>query len=133
MTIREINFRESITREGSGPYEGYEILTDNLNYYVVIDSSQSCCESWGTVISEDAPKDFIGAELRKVEVVDKALEKIEVPEVYEGGVMFVNIVTNRGVFQIALYNDHNGYYGHEAVVWSEKSNGESTTLYNAVL
>jgi hypothetical protein len=35
---------------------------------------------------------------------------------YEGGAMFINFITDVGVFQIVAYNEHNGYYGHESVL-----------------
>ena len=33
-----------------------------------------------------------------------------------GGIMFVNFVTSKGVMQFVLYNEHNGYYGHDVHV-----------------
>ena len=44
---------------------------------------------------------------------------------FEGGVMFVNIETDRGVLQFVAYNQHNGYYSHEAKVISKQLNYES--------
>lgn len=29
--------------------------------------------------------------------------------------MFVDIKTDKGVFQLTVYNSHNGYYGHSVV------------------
>jgi hypothetical protein len=34
----------------------------------------------------------------------------------EGGIQFVDFVTDKGVFQLAVYNAHNGYYGHGILV-----------------
>ena len=42
--------------------------------------------------------------------------------------MFVNINTSNGALQFAAYNEHNGYYGHEAVVISEKSDLDAKRL-----
>ena len=33
-----------------------------------------------------------------------------------GGIQFVDFVTDRGTFQLAVYNSHNGYYGHGILV-----------------
>ena len=30
--------------------------------------------------------------------------------------MFVNLETNKGTLQFVAYNEHSGYYGHEAKV-----------------
>ena len=62
-------------------------------------------------------------ELRGVSVTDveRNKEKLRAEldgEMYEGGVMFVDIETDRGVLQFVAYNEHNGYYGHEARVSS---------------
>lgn len=105
---------------GSGDMDGYKVETDKRIYYVLISNEQSCCESWGYLVSEDASEQFIGADLREVNLTDMALETLhfERADYYEddGGVKFVNFVTDRGVFQIAVYNAHNGYYGHSILV-----------------
>lgn len=31
-------------------------------------------------------------------------------------IQFVDFVTSRGTFQLAVYNSHNGYYGHGIIV-----------------
>jgi len=33
-----------------------------------------------------------------------------------GGICFVDFITTNGTFQLAVYNSHNGYYGHGIVV-----------------
>lgn len=58
-----------------------------------------------------------------IEIVDAELnKKIYDSEVEcvldQGGVMFVNILTDKGILQFVAYNCHNGYYGHEATVKS---------------
>ena len=38
-------------------------------------------------------------------------------DIYEtGGIQFVTFNTDRGAFQLAVYNAHNGYYGHEILI-----------------
>lgn len=101
--------------------DGYKVETDKHVYYVLIDNGQSCCESWGYISSEDDYSQFINAKLLEVNLTDKALNKkyVEDSEYYdgtEGGIQFVDFVTDRGVFQLAVYNAHNGYYGHGILI-----------------
>lgn len=104
-------------------YEGFQIITAQQIINVGISSGQSCCESFGTLVTNDDAKDFIGALLVSIAIVDTALQnkKIDALEYLdEGGAMFVNFETDRGLFQIVAYNGHNGYYGHEAVLFSKQ-------------
>ena len=101
--------------------DGYEVVTDNgTNVRVMSSDGQSCCESWGYFTSEDDLTQFIGAELREVNLVDTALDVRRIKEVddylKEDDIQFVNFETNKGMFQLAVYNMHNGYYGHNIVV-----------------
>ena len=40
----------------------------------------------------------------------------------ECSAMFVNFETSNGTFQLTMYNTHNGYYGHSAVLVSKQLN-----------
>lgn len=133
---------ELITRidayEGGSEWDreaGFQVTTTEQVITLAIDDSQSCCESWGYFITEDDPSRFVGARLRGIEITDtnrsnrrfvtgygdevggddRVTEHID-----EGGVMFVDIQTDRGVLQFVAYNAHNGYYGHEARVRSRQ-------------
>lgn len=105
---------------GQDNMDGYVVETDQHTYRVLISNEQSCCESWGYLASEDDLKPYIGAELREVRLTDTALntERVEQSDYYEdeGGIQFVDFVTDRGTFQLAVYNGHNGYYGHGVLV-----------------
>jgi len=106
---------------GYADMDGYKVETDKHVIYVLIDNGQSCCESWGYFASEDDLNQFIGAELREINLTDTALnkEKVEKSGYYDGdsgGIQFVDFVTDNGVFQLAVYNAHNGYYGHGILV-----------------
>lgn len=104
-------------------YEGFIIKTDKQEIKIGIDNESSCCESWGHLISEDIPNDFIGSELLEIKIVDTALNtRTNIKDVYDGGIMFVNFETTKGTFQIVAYNSHNGYYSHDAVVISRQLN-----------
>lgn len=106
---------------GYGEYDGYEIKTDIHNFLILISNEQCCCESWGYFISEDETDNFIGKTLIDVELTDKALniKKVEESDYYadEGGIQFVTFKFSDGmVLQFAVYNSHNGYYGHPIIV-----------------
>ncbi|WP_242259137.1 hypothetical protein [Bacillus cereus group sp. BfR-BA-01409] len=109
---------------------GYAITTNEQVIKLLIDDEQSCCENFGYFMSEDDFNDFIGAQLIDVKITDTELkegllEKHDLDiesEYFEGDVMFVDIVTSKGTLQFVAYNEHNGYYGHEAKVISKQIN-----------
>lgn len=109
--------------EGEG-YSGFEVVTDKQSIKMFIDNIQSCCERWGYFWCNENPQDFVGAELRSVILTDTELNQAQMKandlnpsdKWFEGGVMFVNLETDKGTLQFVAYNDHNGYYGHEAKV-----------------
>lgn len=107
---------------GYGEYDGYLIETNEYKYLILIDNGQSCCESWGYFSSNDDFEDFIGKELKEVRLTDTALNQQKLNEIEpdgfdEGGIQFVDFVMTDGdVLQFAVYNSHNGYYGHPILV-----------------
>lgn len=114
---------------------GYKVTTDKQEIKMLIDDYQQCCEGWGYFLSEDDIQNFIGARLLDITITDTALNtqkmtendlKGESPYVYDGGVMFVNLQTDKGVLQFVAYNEHNGYYGHDALVISEQVKHKET-------
>lgn len=117
---------------GSQSMDGYKVDTDEQSVYVLIDNGQSCCEDWGYFASEDDMTPFIGAELTDIVLTDKALntQKVEQSGYYDdaGGIQFVDFVTDRGTFQLAVYNAHNGYYGHGIVI----AKGDEVVLNNTL-
>ena len=116
-SITEATFKEPANSSWPSTYEGLVVTLDNgTDAKVGIEDGQSCCENWGHITSEDNFEDFIGAELISVAGVDSKLDHVEVPDIYEGDIMFVNFNTSAGVLQFVAYNEHNGYYSHEAVL-----------------
>lgn len=115
-------------------FEGYEIVTTKQTIRIGIDNGQSCCETWGYLCSEDSPEKYVGWHLTRVERVvqlrdfkPRLVTQIIGDYGLDGGdAMFINVWTDRGMFQIAAYNSHNGYYGHSAVVVSRDLNVEVT-------
>ena len=110
IKIEETSFNEM---------DGFIIyLNDGTTIQLGIDNYQTCCENWGYFMTNDAPQDFIGASVLTINIVDTCLNVEKAPKLYEGNVMFVNIETNKGTLQFTAYNEHNGYYGHKAIVKS---------------
>lgn len=126
--ILEINECYDYEVEPRTTYDGYEIITNTQPIFVGIDNSQSCCENWGYISSLDDAQDFIGAELLNIVRVDTALKTYSTNEytdlnfIGDEFTMFVNFETSKGTFQLVCYNDHNGYYGHDAVIISKQLN-----------
>ena len=116
--------------------EGWVIETDLQTIKIGISSGQSCCENWGYVTSHDLDSvdTFIGAELLSISHTDMDLnskffykfKEMDVCDVIETPTMFVTIETSAGTLQFVAYNEHNGYYGHDAVVISRQLNIEAT-------
>lgn len=106
---------------GYGEYDGYKITTEKTEYLILIDNGQCCCESWGYFVSEDDTSGYIGKNLVDVALTDKALnnKKLKESGYYDdyGGIQFVDFKFSDGsVLQFAVYNAHNGYYGHPIIV-----------------
>jgi hypothetical protein len=122
---------------------GGRVTTDKRTIALLIGNDHQCCESWGFTISQDDPMWFIGAELVRVDVVDHALnvtnyeatasDDDEEDDDEESQIMFVNFVTTRGVFQMTVYNEHNGYYSHAAKLVSRYRDGSTVVQAEAGL
>ncbi len=117
-SIKETSFNH---KDKWSTYDGFIIKTNLQEIKVGISNGQSCCENWGYLTSEDNDNfnSFIGAELLEVKVTDTALSTVVIEnlkEVSNAETMFVTFETANGTFQIVAYNDHNGYYGHDAVL-----------------
>lgn len=94
-------------------YEGFKVVTNKQEILFGIDNISGCCESWGHIASNDNLAEFVGAELLGVTETDTALVTHEVlKDLYSGGSVFITLQTSRGPLQFAVYNAHNGYYGH---------------------
>lgn len=113
-TIEKIE--EVVTYEN----EGYLIETDKAKYTVYVGGEKEgqCCESWGYMSTDDNLDEYIGAELLSIEEVDddyatKQIRERDGKYIDEGGdTCFVRVNTSKGMFTLAVYNAHNGYYGH---------------------
>ena len=127
--ILRISECEGILRKGRrGSYDGYKIeLEGNEAIFVAIDARQQCCESFGYFSCPESIQDikkFEGAVLNelvlcgpeKTEAFRSVEKSLEIENCY-----FVTFKTDKGGFQLSVYNDHNGYYGHDVIVFSRIS------------
>ena len=108
--------------------DGYKITTDKQTIFVLIENDQQCCESWGYICTTDDIKEFIGANLLSINLTAIALSNTNLPAADWNNnmeIQFVNLHTDRGLLQLAVYNAHNGYYGHNIYVHSIQLNHES--------
>lgn len=129
--IREVFAIEPDPENKWDVHDGWEVVTNEQTITLSISNGQSCCESWGYMLSEDNPSKFVGAELRGISLTDtnRTAHKFNPPDseydenstyLDEGDVMFADIETDRGVLQFVAYNGHNGYYGHTARIVSKQ-------------
>jgi hypothetical protein len=100
-------------------YDGYVVtLSNSTQIKIGVSNSPDCCEQWGYFSTDDDPQRFIGAEFLGLERTEAG--QIAVPgHAYglDGGdTMFVDVLTDQGKLRLAVYNAHNGYYGHSAVL-----------------
>jgi hypothetical protein len=71
------------------------------------DDGQSCCES-RYMCTDDDLTEFTNCKLIKIEVKDGGC-KDDDDGLHE--IQFLEITTDKGSFQMANHNEHNGYYG----------------------
>lgn len=97
-----------------GDLDGYVITTTDRVIKLQINNEQDCCEQFGYFSSEENPQTFVGATLLGVGSTDKALktELLSKGGYDEEECIFITLITDRGDLQFAVYNSHNGYYGH---------------------
>lgn len=71
------------------------------------DDGQSCCEN-RYMSTDDDLTEYAGAKLLDFELKDAP----NVSDEYgDHEVQFLDVVTDKGTFQMASHNEHNGYYG----------------------
>lgn len=109
-------------------YDGLVITTNKQEIKIGIQNDQFCCENWGFLTSNDNYDDFKESELYSIEIVDEKQSIIDynIEDDYSGSCLFVNIKTSKGLLQIVLYNEHNGYYSHDVIIFSNQLNFENS-------
>ena len=118
----------SITEIDEKNFSGYLIKTTKQNIKLLMETTQQCCENAGYFISQENFDEFIDAEVYNVKLTDDCLNEAMLKQhdinpsdkYFRGGLMFVNLETSAGTLQFTAYNEHNGYYGHDAKVISSQ-------------
>lgn len=119
-----LEITECTFKHNDDSYDGYIFKTTQQEIKVGINNQQYCCENWGYFMSEDNISHYIGSYLQGIKITDTALNthKMNELDLYEGGVMFIDFITNKCILQFVAYNEHYGYYGHDAIVISNQLN-----------
>lgn len=103
---------------------GYEIHTDEQVITCLISNYGNCCEDWGFITTEDLLSDYVGAELLSINLIDTDYKTHPLAkdfiDAYEIAFCFIDVVTSKGTLQFAIYNQHNGYYGHDVKIESKQ-------------
>lgn len=107
-------------------YGGISIKTTVQEILILIDEHQQCCEHFGYITCEDDITTFIGATIADVRLTDVACKSILAQlaeyDITSCNTMFVDVLTDKGILQFAVYNEHNGYYGHDILIKSNQLN-----------
>lgn len=93
---------------------GYEIRMDNPEKDIIIKISnqQICCENFGVLCRTQNINEYVGANYENI-IIENSRESYS-------EIVTAKIHTSKGIIEITLYNDHNGYYPHDYSVQSEK-------------
>ncbi len=123
------SIKETTWEYNEWEYEGFVIETNKQIIKIGISTYQSCCETAGYLSTPDELDTYVGAVLNKIELADKSLDNNRailgvVGDLEDGGAEYVNIHTDKGLFQLTVYNAHNGFYLHGTVVISKELNHE---------
>lgn len=102
-------------------YDGFRIKTSEKELILAISDGQNCCENWGTISTEDDFEEFIGTEIRNILITEgsltsKLMENLSKEYVSSDDTEFITLETTKGTLQFAVYNSHNGYYGHSVYI-----------------
>lgn len=94
----------------------YNFVDDN-NRFIGFSNSQSCCESFGWMLSREVPtndqienQEHNGIDADKMQFDPEFFHDSADGE-YAGGVTF-KLVDGEDVAYLTLFNHHSGYYGH---------------------
>lgn len=100
--------------------DGVKVDFDNDKSLVFgISTGQDCCEEWGYIsqVDNEDVTNYIGAKIRSIEIVDHYVStQLEEIGVCETDCYFLNVMTTKGELNFAVYNIHNGYYGHRVTM-----------------
>jgi len=107
----------------SWSYSGFEIQTNNQIIRFLIDTSQCQFENYGYVCINDNIHDFVGAKILSISYFSKERTTMVFDAPYNTELkdaVFLDVMTDKGKLQFAVYNSHNGYYSHDIKIQSEQ-------------
>lgn len=118
LKVEETTFNSKLDPKQRCNLEGYIITTEKGPLLIGISHAQQCCESSGYFSSLDDIHSLVGQDLIQVELVDECYNKeiLQNGFIEEASCIFINVVTNKQTVQFTVYNEHNGYYGHNVCV-----------------
>ncbi len=119
--------------DGDEGFDGYQIvLSDKTVWFLGIANGSQCCERWGYFSPQDDLSYYIGAEFQGLFFTTYGQDRIELPpdvvSMDAGDVAFVSIMTSLGVLNLAVYNAHNGSYGHRVILEKNHQQIDETVL-----
>ncbi len=100
-------------------FEGWCVNTNKGVIYLTIDATKQCCESFGYAIGCEESENldyYKGASIVRIEQDVSEYADFQGDEYSRGGYSNLNIVTNKGVFDLWVYNIHTGYCGHDVKI-----------------
>lgn len=100
--------------------DGVKIDFDNDKSLIFgISNDQDCYEEWVYIsqFDDEDVANHIGAKIRSIEIVDHYVStQLEEIGACETDCYFLNVMTTKGELNFAVYNIHNGYYGHRVTM-----------------
>lgn len=144
--ILEIDSDYEETRDGF-IYEGFKVVTryNNKLYHIIltITTEQKCCENAGYISYTDNSmvlSDLLNSNIEQVIfdsplITNELIAKKSNLELYDRqfdfsihDAIFIDFVTDNGVFTLTVYNEHNGYYAHDVNLKVIQFNLEQETI-----
>lgn len=111
-------------------FDGLCITTERRKIKVLISSPTLCCENAGTAMFKPFGMEVLGARVLSIcwgnkvkQDSDTVIDSMDdpLPQDWEDvQYAVVDVMTDRGLIQLAAYNDHNGYYPHSVyTAWED--------------
>ena len=126
LTIKEIS-EFKLNEVNNAEYTGYFIETDKTEIFLLVEDGTHCCENFGFMTTENDINEFIGEEIQsefkitalrgdeEYDTVVKAFKDFNADGYYSDvtEAIFLEFMSKDKTLQFAVYNTHNGYYGHD--------------------
>jgi len=98
-----------------GEDDALHFVFEDGSKVMLFDDGQGCCENrymrTDDNLAEFVGSKLLGAAIKKAPSVETGDECHDVEFLETHDVEFLEVQTDRGVFTMAIHNEHNGYYG----------------------